>query len=308
MVVNPNVQPGPEHGPVPPSGADHEAAGQGRSRRGHVWRRFRRNKTAVIGMAFVAAFVLVALFAPVLAPYEAGQNHFDAVLAPPGGDYLMGTDDLGRDIYSRVLYGARVSMQAAVMATLLALVVSVPLGLIAGYYRGAVDSVIMRIVDTLLAFPFIILAVGLAAILGPSLLNVTIALGVGSVPSQIRIIRGEVLGLREEDYVGGAIASGATDVSILAKHIVPNLMNTLLVQATVMIPGNIIGEATLSYLGLGVQAPRPSWGVMLNAAQVNLSSGVWMAVFPGAAICIATLAFNLFGDGVRDVLDPKTHR
>ncbi|MBA2318344.1 MAG: ABC transporter permease [Euzebyales bacterium] len=282
--------------------------GKGRSRRAQVWRRFRRNKTALVGLTCVVLFVLAALFAPVLAPFTYNQNFFEAVLAPPGGEHLMGTDDLGRDIYSRVLHGARVSMQAAVMATVLAMVVSLPLGLVAGYYRGAIDSVIMRLVDALLAFPFIILAIALAAILGPSLMNVTIALGVGSVPSLIRIIRGEVLGLREEDYVDGAIASGATDVSVLSRHIVPNLMNTLLVQATVMIPGNIIGEATLSYLGLGVQLPRPSWGVMLNAAQQNLSSGPWMLVFPGAAICIATLAFNLFGDGVRDVLDPKTHR
>lgn len=275
-------------------------------RRMQLWRGFRKNRTAMVGLFFILAFVVLALLAPLLTPFGPAENHYDRLLQPPGGDHLMGTDDLGRDILTRVLYGARVSMQAAVMATLLAMVVAIPLGLVSGYYRGWVDTLIMRVVDTLLAFPFIIIAVALAAILGPSLTNITIALGVGSVPSQVRIIRGEVLALREEDYIGGAIASGATDPVILGKHILPNLANTLLVQATVMIPGNILGEATLSWLGLGVQPPMPSWGVMLNAAQSYLTTATWMAVFPGVAIVIATLAFNLFGDGVRDVLDPKT--
>ena len=199
-------------------------------------------------------------------------------------------------------------MEAGVLATLLALAVAIPVGLIAGYYRGWVDPVIARLTDALLAFPFLILAVGLAAILGPSLKNAILALGIGAVPQLIRIARGEALALREEDYVRAAIANGASDFTILRRHILPNMMSTIIVQATVTIPILIIGEATLSFLGLGVQPPATSWGVQLRAAQDYLFDAPRLAVYPGVAIVVATLSFNLFGDGLRDVLDPRTQR
>jgi peptide/nickel transport system permease protein len=190
----------------------------------------------------------------------------------------------------------------------LAMVIAVPIGLVAGYYRGWIDPVISRVTDVLLAFPFLILAVGLAAILGPSLLNATLALGIGAVPGLIRIARGEALSLREEDYVRAAIANGGSDLTILGRHVLPNMLSTLLVQATVTIPVAIVGEAVLSFLGLGVQPPTPSWGVMLEAAQSYLTQAPRLAVYPGLAIVLAALAFNLLGDGLRDMLDPKTQR
>jgi peptide/nickel transport system permease protein len=195
-----------------------------------------------------------------------------------------------------------------VLATLLALLVAVPLGLVAGYFRGWWDPVIMRITDVLLAFPFLVLAVGLAAIFGPSLTNATIALGLAAIPGLVRITRGETLALREEDFVRAAVANGAGDAVILRRHILPNLTSTLLVQATVTVPMAIIGEALLSFLGLGVQPPTPSWGTMLSSAQPLLSAAPLLAVFPGVAVALATLSFNLLGDGLRDVLDPRMTR
>jgi len=194
------------------------------------------------------------------------------------------------------------------MATLLAMLVAVPIGILGGYYRGKVDAVIARVTDVLLAFPFLIVAVGLAAILGPSLTNATIALGIGAAPALIRIARGETLALREEDYVRAAVANGASDGRIIMRHVLPNMSSTLIVQATVLIPAAIIGEAVLSFLGLGVQPPTPSWGVMLSDAQSYLSEAPRLAIFPGLAIFFCSLSFNLLGDGLRDALDPRTRR
>jgi peptide/nickel transport system permease protein len=275
-------------------------------RRARMRKRILRRPMAIAGGIVALIFVLVAILAPVIAPYGAGQTDFGAALAGPSGKHLLGTDELGRDILSRIIFGARASMEAGVLATALAMVVAVPVGLIAGYYRGWLDPVIARITDVLLAFPFVMLAVGLAAILGPSLTNAILALGISVVPQLVRITRGEALALREEDYVRAAIANGASDLVILGRHILPNMMSTLIVQATVTIPTLIIGEALLSFLGLGVQPPTPSWGVMLSAAQPFIDSAPRLAIFPGVAIFLATLSFNLLGDGLRDVLDPRT--
>lgn len=292
----PLAQPGPAL-PVPPAR---------RRRSGRLVRRFLRRRLPVVGLAVLVLLLLVAVFAPLLGSPDA--NDFNALLQGPTGGHLLGTDDLGRDTLARIAHGARVSMEAGVLATLLAMAVGVPLGLAAGYFRGWVDLVISRATDLLLAFPFLILAVGLAAILGPSLRNVVLALGLGALPGFIRVTRGEVLGLREQDYVSGAVADGAGDARILARYILPNALSPLIVQATVTIPEAIIGEAVLSFLGLGVQPPTPSWGTMLSAAQGFLSQAPLLAVFPGVAIALAALSFNLVGDGLRDVLDPKSTR
>jgi peptide/nickel transport system permease protein len=277
-------------------------------RRRLLARRFLRRPLAVGGLVVATAFVLAAIFAPWIAPYRYSTTNFNLVLAHPSGTHLLGTDELGRDVLSRIIWGARASIQAGVLATLLAMAIAVPIGLVAGYYRGWIDPVISRLTDVLLAFPFLILAVGLAAILGPSLLNATLAIGIGVTPQLIRVARGETLALREEDYVRAAVANGASDGVILGRHIVPNMLSTLLVQATVTIPTAIIGEATLSFLGLGVQPPTPSWGVMLADAQSYLTQAPRLAVYPGLAIFICSLSFNLLGDGLRDALDPRTQR
>ena len=277
-------------------------------RRRLLLKRFMRRPFAVAGLVVAVGFVLMAVFAPILAPYDPNATDFDAILEQPSWEHPLGTDELGRDVLSRIIFGARASIQAGVFATLLAIVIAVPIGLIAGFYRGWIDPVISRLTDVLLAFPFLILAVGLAAILGPSLLNATIALGLAAAPGLVRVARAEALSLREEDYVRAAVANGAGDVRILRRHIVPNMTGTLIVQATVTIPAAIIGEAALSFLGLGVQPPTPSWGVMLADAQSYLSDAARLALYPGLAILFCSLSFNLLGDGLRDALDPKTQR
>ena len=277
-----------------------------RSPRFAVVRRFGRRPPAVLGAALAFAVIVMAVFAQVLAPWAPEANDFSAILTSPlAPGHLLGTDELGRDVLSRIIWGARASMQAGVLATLLAMVVAVPIGLASGYYRGVLDTVVMRLVDTLLAFPFLILAVGFAAIFGPSLQIATLAIGLVQIPKQVRIARGEVLSLREETFVQGAVADGASDAFILFRHILPNVANTLLVQATVLIPYAILGESTLSFLGLGVQPPTPSWGVMLTAAQAFLSQAPWLALVPGITILVTTMSFNLLGDGLRDTLDPR---
>jgi peptide/nickel transport system permease protein len=281
-----------------------------RARRRRLLRkRFLRRPLAVVGLAVALAFILVAIFAPWIAPYSPSETDFNATLAPPFTEgHILGTDELGRDMLSRLIWGSRASIQAGVLAAALAMLIAVPIGIVAGYYRGWIDPVIARATDVLLAFPFLILAVGLAAILGPSLLNATIAIGLGAVPGLVRVARGEALGLREEDYVRAAVANGASDVAILGRHVLPNMGSTLIVQGTVLIPAAIIGEAVLSFLGLGVQPPTPSWGVMLSDAQSYVSEAPRLAIFPGLAIFFCSLSFNLLGDGLRDVLDPRTTR
>jgi len=280
-----------------------------RARRRRLLRkRFLRRPLAVAGLVVAIGFILMAILAPLIAPYSPSATDFNALLAKPSREHLLGTDELGRDVLSRIIWGSRASIEAGVLATGLAIAVGVPIGIVAGYFRGWPDTVIARLTDVLLAFPFLIVAVGLAAILGPSLTNATIALGIGATPVFIRIARGEALSLREEDYVRAAVANGASDVRIIVRHVVPNMTSTLIVQATIAIPAAIIGEAVLSFLGLGVQPPTPSWGVMLADAQSYLSQAPRLAVYPGLAIFFCSLSFNLLGDGLRDALDPKTQR
>jgi peptide/nickel transport system permease protein len=278
-----------------------------RARRSRLVRkRFLRRPVAVASLVVILGYVVMGVGAPTIAPQSAAAVDFNAVLAHPSWQHLLGTDELGRDVFSRLVWGARASLQVGIFATILALAIAVPIGLIAGYYRGWVDAIVARGTDVLLSFPFVILAVALGAILGPSLTTVTIALGVAAAPGLIRIARGETFALREADFVPAAIANGASDATVIFRHILPNMTSTLIVQATVMIPRAIIGEATLSFLGVGVRPPTPSWGVMLHDAQSYLSQAPRLAVFPGLSIVLAALAFNLLGDGLRDVLDPRT--
>jgi peptide/nickel transport system permease protein len=271
------------------------------------WRRLLRRPPALVGAVVVLAFALLALAAPWLAPADPAGTNWATIRKAPSWPHPFGTDDLGRDNLSRVIWGTRISMRAGVLSILLALGLGVPVGLVSGYYRGALDQVIMRLTDAWLSFPFLILAIGLVTILGPSLTNATLAIGLGATPTFIRLTRGLVLGTREEEYVQSARAVGAGDARVMSRYILPNISSSILVQATVSIPAAIIGEAILSFLGLGVQPPEPSWGTMLNTAQAFLETAPWMAWWPGLAIFVLTLAFNLAGDGLRDALDPKDY-
>jgi peptide/nickel transport system permease protein len=270
-------------------------------------RRAWRRPASVVGAVIVLAFVVTAAAAPWIATTDPLRTDWSKIRKAPSWTSPFGTDDLGRDNFSRVVWGSRVSMQAGVFSILLAIAVGVPLGLVAGYYRGVVDQAIMRLTDAWLAFPFLILAIGLVTIMGPSLTNATIAIGLGATPTYIRLTRGLVLATAAEDYVQSARALGAGDARLMTRHILPNIVSALLVQATVSIPIAIIAEAVLSFLGLGVQPPTPSWGTMLNTAQQFLDSAPWMAWWPGLAIFSLALSFNLAGDGLRDLLDPKDY-
>lgn len=279
-------------------------SGQPESQTRRVVRRFVKRPLAVAGLVLVALFIALALVGPIFLPNPNFQD-FSQVLQPPSAAHVLGTDDLGRDVFARVANGARVSLVAGVMATAIAMVIGILLGTITGFYRGVFDVVFMRIVDVMLAFPFLVFAVGLAAVLGASLTNVIIALGVSQIPEVVRIARGEAMSIREQEYVSGAIADGARDFTIIRRYIIPNASSAFIVQATVAIPGAIIGEATLSFLGLGVEPPTASWGTMLTSAQQFLAQAPYLAIFPGLAIALTTLGFNLLGDGLRDALDPK---
>jgi peptide/nickel transport system permease protein len=272
--------------------------------RGRAFRRLLRNPLAMTGLVVVVLAVLAALLANLIAPFPPDHTDFGAALQPPSGRHWFGTDELGRDQLSRVLFGLRVSLTVAALAIAVSFTIGVPLGLVAGFYR-VVDRVVSRLADTLLAFPFLVFAVGLAAILGPSLFTATTAIGVAGIPAIIRVTRSETLRLRGLDFVSGAVADGASDLVLLRRHILPNAVNTLIVQATVAAPAAIIGEAVLSFLGLGIRPPAPSLGVMLSSAQPLFRQGPWLAVIPGLSILVVTLSLNLLGDGLRDALDPR---
>lgn len=279
-----------------------------RAQGSRVVRRLRRNPLAVVSFTVLAIAVVVAILAPWIAPYSPEQTDFSNALAPPGtAGHLLGTDDLGRDVLSRIMLGSRASLEVALLAVLTALLIGVPLGLAAGYFRG-VDAVISRVTDLLLAFPFLILAVGLAAIRGASLGNAALAIGIAQIPGVIRVVRSDALRLKSLDFVAAAVVHGASDVWVLARHILPNATSVVLVQATVAIPAAILGEAVLSFLGLGIQPPSPSLGTMLANAQQFAARAPWAAVLPGVAIMVLALAFNVFGDSLRDALDPKGSR
>jgi peptide/nickel transport system permease protein len=270
-------------------------------------RRLVKRRGAMVGAVVVLFFVLVAVAAPLIAPYDPVATSWSAVRKPPSPEHWLGTDEIGRDVLSRVIFGARTSLLAGVVSVCISLACGVPIGLVSGYVGGFVDGLLMRITDALLACPFLILAIALAAFLGPSLTNAMIAIGVSAMPAFIRLTRAQVLNAKVEDYVEAARALGNPHRRIVLRHILPNILAPIMVQATLAIAAAIIAEASLSFLGLGQQPPAPSWGSMLNAAKNFLEQAPWMAMWPGAAIFSVVLAFNLFGDGLRDALDPR-HR
>jgi peptide/nickel transport system permease protein len=269
-------------------------------------RRLLRRKGATFGLFVIAFLVALALFAPLLSPYDPNAQTWTAVRQAPSASHWFGTDDVGRDVLARVIYGARASLMAGIISVAIAIAIGVPVGLIAGYVGGFIDALFGRITDAMLACPFLILAIALAAFLGPSLGNAMIAIGITTTPIFIRLTRAQVMAVKVEDYVEAARAVGNPRWRIALVHILPNILPALLVQATLSLAAAIIAEASLSFLGLGQQPPAPSWGSMLNAAQRFLVNAPWMAVWPGLAIFLAVLSFNLVGDGLRDALDPRS--
>jgi peptide/nickel transport system permease protein len=270
-----------------------------------AWRQLQRKKTAVFGLVLIVALVLTAVFADVLAPYNPTTPAGGEVMAPPSRAYPMGTDMLGRDMLSRVIYGTRVALYVGVLSLVLAIFVGIPLGVVAGYYSGAIDNCIMRLMDIILAFPIFLLAIVIMVILEPSLMNVVIALGIVRIPIYARIARGSVLSIKTLQYVEAAHALAVPERRLLFRHILPNCMAPLIVTSTLSVGTSIIVEASLSFLGLGTQPPTPSWGWDLKANLLLLEINPWITLFPGLAIFLTVLAFNLFGDGLRDTLDPR---
>lgn len=267
--------------------------------------RFLKRPAAVIGLITILIVVILAVLAPVISPYDPFTPSYLEIRKAPSALHWFGTDELGRDILTRVLYGAQVSLSAGFVAVAVALITGVPLGILSGFFGGWVDMVISRFTDAMLAIPSLILAISFAAFLGPSLTNAMIAIGLSAMPIFIRLTRGQVLSVRTEDYVDGARAIGLPVPWILARYIFPNIVPPLVVQATITIATAIIAEASLSFLGIGQQPPNPSWGSMLNTAKNFMSQAPWMSLFPGGAICLVVLAFNMLGDGLRDALDPR---
>jgi len=270
-----------------------------------MWVRLKRNKLALFGLFLVVSLILIALFAGIISPYDPIQISLKESLRPPNLAHLMGTDVLGRDIFSRIAYGARASLIIGVVATSISLVIGVIVGAISGYYGGWLDSIMMRITDVFFAFPFFILAIAIMTFLGPSFINIFIALGIVGWTNYARLIRGQVISVKESDYVEAAHAVGAKDARIIWKHVMPNTLAPIIVYTTMNVGGVILAEAGLSFLGIGVQPPAPSWGLMLSEASNFIFNAPWMVIWPGVAIFLTVLGYNLLGDGLRDALDPR---
>jgi len=268
-------------------------------------RRLSARPSAMVGLGVVVFFVLLAIFAPWIAPYDPIATSWSAIRKAPSAAHWFGTDEIGRDVLSRVIFGAQASLLAGVVSVGIALVLGVPIGLLAGYAGRWPDALISRMTDAMLATPFLILAIALAAFLGPSLTNAMIAIGISATPIFIRLTRASVLSIKVEDYVEAARAVGNSHVRIAVRHVLPNVLPPLIVQATLTIAAAVIAEASLSFLGLGQQPPEPSWGSMLNTAKNYVENAPWMAVWPGLSIFALVLSFNLLGDGLRDALDPR---
>jgi peptide/nickel transport system permease protein len=287
--------------PAPLTNAPATPAGPWR----RAWRKLRRRRGALVGLAVVLAFVAMALFSPWIAPQDPIATSWSAIRQAPSAEHWFGTDEIGRDVFSRVIWGTRASLLAGVVSVTISLLLGVPIGLAAGFIGGWVDGLISRITDAFLACPFLILAIALAAFLGPSLTNAMIAIGVSATPIFVRLTRAQVINVKVEDFIEAARAVGNPPLRIALRHVLPNIAAPVVVQATLAIASAVIAEASLSFLGLGQQPPAPSWGSMLNTAKNFIDNAPWMAVWPGLSIFGLVLSFNLLGDGLRDALDPR---
>ena len=270
-----------------------------------VWRRLRRNRAAVIGGVVVLLFIAIAILAPLITPYDPNEGDLAQRLRSFSREHLLGTDALGRDLLSRVIYGARISLEIQIVSVSLALVIGTLLGMVGGYYGGRLDHLIMRLMDILLAFPGIFLAISIIAALGPGLLNLMLAAGIYSVPQFARIVRGSILTLKEKEFVEAARAVGESDVNILFRYLLPNSMAPIIIQTTLRMATVLLTASGLSFLGLGVQPPTAEWGAMLSTARAYIVTAPHVATVPGLAIMLVVMGFNRFGDGLRDSLDPR---
>ena len=275
------------------------------TRRPHLVRRVLRRPVALTATLVVVAFVVIALGAPYWAPYDPIKTDYRAIRKAPSAAHLLGTDEVGRDVLSRLIWGARASLLAGAVPVTIALLVSLPLGLLSGCAGGWLDGLIMRVTDAMLAIPFLIVAIALAAFLGPSLINAMLAIGIAALPTFLRLARGTALALTTEEFVVSAQALGCSRLRVAVRHVLPNMLPPLLIQSSLTVAAAIIAEASLSFLGLGQQPPAPSWGSMLNAAQRYLSQAPWIALYPGLMIFTVVMALNVVGDGLRDALDPR---
>ena len=273
--------------------------------RAHPFRRLLHRRGAAVGLVAIVCFVALAVLAPLVAPYDPLATSWSAIRKAPSAAHWFGTDEIGRDVLARVVWGARASLLAGVVSVLISLSIGVPVGLLAGYAGGKIDMLISRLTDAVLACPFLILAIALAAFLGPSLTNAMIAIGVSATPVFIRLTRGQTMAIKAEEYILAARAIGNPPWRVALRHVLPNIVPTLIVQATLAIAAAVIAEASLSFLGLGQQPPAPSWGSMLNTAKNYIDQAPWMAIWPGVSIFVLVLSFNLVGDGLRDALDPR---
>jgi len=298
-----------EESAVAAPGATGEATGEVRSPWSEFWRKFRRQRIALAAGAFVLLLVAVAIAAPWVVPFDA-ENFFDydKLNAPPSAQHWFGVDSLGRDIFSRILMGARISLAAGFISVAVGALLGTALGLVAGYYEGWADRAIMRMADVLFAFPGILLAIGIVAILGGGMTNVIVAVAVFSIPTFARLVRGNTLALKHLTYIEAARSIGASDWTIIARHIFPGTISAVVVYFSLRIGTSIITAASLSFLGMGAQPPTPEWGAMLDAARSDMLTAPHVAIFPAIAIFVTVLAFNLLGDGLRDALDPKIER
>jgi peptide/nickel transport system permease protein len=270
-----------------------------------LWRRLKRNRAAIAGGIIVLLFVFMAILAPLISPHPPNEGDLTKRLKPPSGEHLLGTDPLGRDLLSRVIHGARISLQIQIVSVSIALVIGTLLGMIGGYYGGKLDHLLMRLMDILLAFPGIFLAISIIAVLGPGLTNLMLAAGIYSIPQFARIVRGSILSLKEKEFIEAARAVGENDLNILFRYLLPNSMAPIIIQTTLRMATVLLTASGLSFLGLGVQPPTAEWGAMLSNARAYLITAPHVAMVPGLAIMLVVMGFNLFGDGLRDSLDPR---
>ncbi|WP_028550166.1 ABC transporter permease [Paenibacillus sp. UNC451MF] len=270
-----------------------------------IWYRLRQNKMAMGSLIILLLLVLTALFADLLAPYPFDKQNLEKILEPPGHEFWLGSDGFGRDIMSRIIYGSRISLEVGFVAVFFSIISGGIIGAVSGYYGGRLDNVLMRFMDILLAIPGILLAIAIVSVLGPGLVNVMIAVGIAHIPTYARIVRASVLTIRDLEYVEASKAIGETDASIIFRTILPNCMAPIIVQATLGVAWAILSAAGLSFLGLGLQPPTPEWGAMLSEGREYIYQAYWVTTFPGVAIAVIVLALNIFGDGLRDAMDPR---